>query len=113
MTAILVRFPDESVELDDVKKQRVLTTLEVIYEGGSLHSETADFPSRDIERLAVGVHGRNWHFFETYARTICIDIRSGRTIFRCAGVTSKVNNSTWWKRLLAALGIRKLRAIEI
>jgi hypothetical protein len=113
MTAILVRFPDESIKLDDVEEHRLLTTLEVIYEGGSLHGKTADFPTRDIERLAVGLHERNWHFFETYERTICVDIRNGRTIFRYAGITSKANNSTWWKRLPAALGIRKLRAIEI
>ena len=113
MTAILARFPDESVRLDDVEERKVLTTLEVIYEGGSLHSKTADFPTRDLERLAVGLHGRNWHFFETYKRTICVDIRSRRTIFRYAGITSKASNSTWWKRLLAALGIRKLRAIKI
>jgi hypothetical protein len=35
MTGILVRFSDESVKLDDVEERRVLTTLEVIYEGGS------------------------------------------------------------------------------
>ena len=113
MTAILVRFPDESIKLDDVEEHRVLTTLEVIYEGGSLHSKTADFPTRDIERLAVGLHRRNWHLFETYERTICVDIRSRRTIFQYAGITSRANNSTWRKRLLAALGIRKLRTIEI
>jgi hypothetical protein len=113
MTAILVRFPDESVKLDDVKERRVLTTLEVIYEGGSLHGKTADFPTRDLERLVAGVHGRNWHFFETYVRTICVDIRSRRTIFRYAGLTSKPNNSSWWKRLLAGLRVRKPIAIEI
>ena len=121
MTAILVRFPDESVKLDDVEKRRILTTLEVIYEGGSLHSKTADFPTRDIERLAVGLHERNWHFFETYERTICVDIHSRRTIFRHAGersfampsLTSKLNNGSWWKRLLAELRICKLKAIEI
>ena len=113
MTAIAVRFPDESVKLDDVEEGRVLTALEVMYEGGSLHGKTADFPSRDLERVVLHVHGRNRHFFETYERTICVDIRSGRTIFRHAGITSKANNSTWWKKLLAALGIRKLRAIEI
>ena len=113
MTAILVRFPDESIKLDDVEEHRVLTTLEVIYDGGSLDSKTADFPTRDLERLAVGLHRRNWHFFETYERTICVDIRSGRTIFRYAGITSKANSSTWWKRLLAGLGIRKFRTIEI
>ena len=121
MTAILAQFPDESIKLDDVEEHRVLTTLEVIYEGGSLHGKTADFPTRDLERFVVGVHRRNWHFFETYERTICVDIRSRRTIFRYAGersfampgLTSKLNNSSWWKRLLAALRIRKLRAIEI
>jgi hypothetical protein len=113
MTAILVRFPDESIKLDDVEEQRVLTTLEVIYEGGSLHSKTADFPTRDLERFVVGLHRRNWHFFETYERTICVDIHSRRTIFRYAGLTSKPNNSTGWKRLLAELHIRRLKAIRI
>jgi hypothetical protein len=121
MTAILARFPDESVKLDDVEEHRVLTTLEVIYEGGSLHGKTADFPTRDLERFVVGLHRRNWHFLETYERTICVDIRSRRTIFRYAGersfampgLTSKPNNSSWWERLLAESRIRKLRAIEI
>ena len=113
MTAILVRFPDESVKLDDVEERRILTTLEVIYEGGSLHGKTADFPTRDLDRLVAGVHRRTSHFFETYERTICVDIRSRRTIFRYAGRTSKRNNSSWWERLLAELRICKLKAIEI
>ena len=113
MTAILVRFPNESVKLDDVEEHRVLTTLEVIYEGGSLHGKTADFPTRDLERLVVGAHWRTSHFFETYKRTICVDIRSRRTIFRLAGRTSKRNNTSWWERLLAELRICKLKAIEI
>ena len=113
MTAILVRFPSESVKLDDVEEGRVLTALEVMYEGGSLHGKTADFPSRDLERLVVGVHRRTSPFFETYERTICVDIRSRRTIFRCAGRTAKRNNSSWWERLLAELHICKLKAIEI
>jgi hypothetical protein len=121
MTAILARFPDESVKLDDVEERKVLTTLEVIYEGGSLHGKTADFPTRDLERFVVGLHRRNWHFLETYERTICVDIRSRRTIFRYAGersfampgLTSKPNNSSWWERLLAESRIRKLRAVEI
>ena len=113
MTAILVRFPNESVKLDDGEEHRVLTTLEVIYEGGSLHGKTADFPTRDLECLVVGVHWRTSHFFETYKRTICVDIRSRRTIFCYAGRTSKRNNSSWWERLLAELRICKLKAIEI
>ena len=48
MTPILVRFPNQSVKPDDVEKQRVLTTLRVIYEGGSLHGKTADYPTRDL-----------------------------------------------------------------
>ena len=113
MTAILVRFPNESVKLDDVDEHTVLTTLEVIYEGGSLDGKTADFPSRDLERFVLGVHQRNSHFFETYQRTICVDIRSQRTIFRYAGRTAKRNNTSWWERLLAELRICKLKAIEI
>src|SRR5437868_10000769 len=102
LTAIAVRFPDEPVKLDNVEERRVLTTLGVIYEGGSLHGKTADFPTRDLERLVAGVHRRTSHFFETYERTICVDIRSQRTIFRCAGRTAKRNNSSWWESLLAA-----------
>ena len=112
MTAIAVRFPDDSVELDNVEERRILTVLEVIYEGGSLHGKTADFPSRDLERVVIGLHLRDWHLFETYKRTICVDIRSQRTIFRYAG-TFKPNNSGWWERLLAVLRIRKVKAIVI
>ena len=112
MTAIRVRIPDESVELDNVEEHRVLKALEVIYEGGCLHGKTADFPTRDLERVVVGLHLRNWHFFETYKRTICVDIRSQRTIFRCVG-TFKPNNSSWWERLLAVFRIRKVKAIAI
>ena len=113
MTAILVRFPNESVKPDDVEERRVLTALGVIYAGRPLHGKTADFPTRDLDRLVAGVHRRTSHFFETYERTICVDIRSRRTIFRCAGRTAKRNNSSWWERLLAELRICKLKAIEI
>ena len=112
MTAIAIRFPDESAELDHVEQRRVLTGLEVMYEGGPLNDKTDDFPNRDLERVVVGLHRRNWNFFETYKRTICLDIRSQRTIFRFAG-TFKPNNSSWWERLLAVLRIHKLKAIEI
>jgi hypothetical protein len=113
MTAILVRFPNESVKLDDVVEHRVLTALEVTYEGGSLHGKTADFPTRDLEWLVAGFHRGNWHFFETYKRTVCVDIRSRRTIFCYAGLASRSNNISWWKKLLAALRIHKLGCIEI
>jgi hypothetical protein len=112
MTAITVRIPDESVGLDNVGERRVLTTLKMIYEGGSLDGKTANFSTRDLSCVVVGLHRGNWHFFETYKRTICVDIRSQRTIFRCAG-TLKPNNSSWWERLLAVLRIRKVKAIVI
>jgi hypothetical protein len=113
MTAILAQLPDESVKLGEVEEGTVLTALKVMYEGGSLHGKTADFPTRDLDRLVAGVHRRTSHFFETYERTICVDIRSRRTIFRYAGRTAKRNNSSWWERLLAELRICKLKAIEI
>src|SRR4029450_2735534 len=113
MTAIAVRFPDESVKLDDVEERRVLTTLEVIYEGGSFHGKTADFPTRDLDRLVAGVHRRTSHFFETYERTISVDIRSPRKIFRSRVLTSYRHHRRWWERLLAELRICKLKAIEI
>jgi hypothetical protein len=108
LTAIAIQF-----KLDDVEEHRVLTTLEVVYEGGSLDGKTADFSTRDVSRFMVGVHRSNWHWFETYQRTICVDIRSRRVIFRHAGFTFERNNSSWWKRLLAVLRIRNLKAIEI
>ena len=64
MTAITDRLPDESVESDHVEKRRVLTGLEVMYEGGPVHGGTEDFPNRDSERVVVGLHLRNRHFFE-------------------------------------------------
>ena len=112
MTTIAARFPDESVEGDHVEERRVLTGLEVMYEGGPLHGKTEDFPNRDPERVVVGLHRRNRHFFQAYKRTICVDIRSHRTIFRYAG-TFKPNKSSWWKRLLTVLCLRKLKPIAI
>jgi hypothetical protein len=53
MTAILVRFPNESVKLDDVEEHTVLTALEVIYEGGSLDGKTADFCTRQKRTRAT------------------------------------------------------------
>ena len=44
MTAIAAWFPDESVELDNVEERRVLTALEVIYEGGSSPRQDRRFP---------------------------------------------------------------------
>jgi hypothetical protein len=107
MTAILVRFPDESVKLDDVEERSALTALEVIYEGGSLHGKTAVFPTRDLERVVVGLHLRNWIFS---LKRISARFAS---IFAAGALPSKTNNSSWWERLLAVLRIRKLKAIEI
>jgi hypothetical protein len=112
MKAIAARFTDKSVKLD-TEKRRVLTTLKMIYEGGSLDGKTANFSTRDLSCVVVGVHRGNWHFFETYNRTIWVNIRNRRTIFRCAGFTSKSNNNSRWTRLLAVLHIRKLRSITI
>jgi hypothetical protein len=112
MRAIAARFTDKSVKLD-TEKRRVLTTLKMIYEGGSLDGKTANLSTRDLSCVVVGLHRGNWHFFETYERTIWVNIRNRRTIFRCAGFTSKSNNSSRWKRLLAVLHIRKLRSITI
>ena len=113
MTAIAVQFQDESVELDNVEERGVLTALEVIYEGGCLHGKTADFSTRDVERVVVGLHLPNWHFFETYKRTICVDIRSQRTIFGYAGTFNLQQPAVWWKRLLTVLRIRKVKPIVI
>ena len=112
--AIAIRVTDEPVKLDDLEHPKVLKTLRVVYEGGSLDGKTANFPTRDVSRFVVGVHpGRNRHLFETYKRTISIEIGSRRTIFRCAGLTFQPSNSSRWKELLAALRIRKLKAIVI
>jgi hypothetical protein len=114
MMATTIRVIDKPFKLDDLEHRRVLKTLRVMYEGGSLDGKTANFHTRDVSRVVVGVHpGRNRHLFETYKRTISIDIRSRRTIFRCASLTVQPNDSTWWKERLALLRIRKLKAIVI
>lgn len=48
LTTIAARFTDESVKLDGAQERRVLTTLKMIYEGGSLDGKTANFPTRDL-----------------------------------------------------------------
>jgi hypothetical protein len=111
--AITARFTDKPVKLDDAEDPRVLTTLKMIYEGGSLDGKIADLPTRDLSSVVVGLHRGNWHFFETYKRTIHVNSRNRRTIFHYAGLFSKSNNTCWWKRLLAVLRIRKLKAIII
>jgi hypothetical protein len=113
LATIAARFTDKPVTIDNAEERKVLTTLKMIYEGGSLDGKTANFPTRDVSCVIAGRHRGNWHFFETYKRTIWINLRNGRTIFRCAGVTVKSNNSSWWKRLLAMVHIRKLKAIII
>jgi hypothetical protein len=112
MRAIAARFTDKSVKLD-TDKRRVLTTLKMIYEGGSLDGKTANLPTRDLSSVVVGVHRGNKHFFETYKRTIWVNVRNQRTIFRWAGLTVKSDNSSWLKRLLVVLHMRKLKAIVI
>src|SRR5215471_12415485 len=112
MRAIETRFTDKPVKLDDAKER---TGLKMIYEGGSLDGKTANFPTRDLSSVVVGLHRGNWHFFETYKRTIWVNVRNRRTIFRCTGGTVKSNDDSksWWKRLLTVLRIRKLKVIII
>src|SRR5215510_6842859 len=115
MKVIEARFTDKPVKLDDAKERRVLTALKMIYEGGSLDGKTANFPTRDLSSVVVGLHRGNWHSFETYKRTIWVNVRNRRTIFRCTGRTVKSNDDSksWWKRLFTVLRIRKLKIIEI
>ena len=113
MRAITARFPDKPVKLGDAEDPRVLTTLKMIYEGGSLYGKIADLPTRDLSAVVVGLHRGNWHFFETYKRTIHVNFRNRRTIFRYAGLFSKSSKTRWWKSLLAVLRIRALKAIII
>lgn len=74
LTAIAARFTAEPDNLDDTKQRSVLTTLRVIYEGGSLDGKIANFPTRNLSRVVVGLHRGNWHFFETYKRTIWVNV---------------------------------------
>ena len=113
LRTIAARITDRPVILTDAQKPRVLTTLKMIYEGGSLDGMASNFPTRDVSCVVAGLHRGNLHFFERYTRTIWVNIRNGRTIFRCAGITVRSNNSSWWKRLLAVLRIRKPKAIVI
>ena len=111
MRAIEARFTDKPFKLDDAKER---TALKMIYEGGSLDGKTANFPTRDLSSVVVGLHRGDWHFFETYKRTIWVNIRNRRTIFRYASLDVKSNhNSHWWNRLLVVLRIRKPKAIVI
>jgi hypothetical protein len=110
---IAVRFTDEPVKVDNSQGRTVLTRLKMIYEGGSVDGKTAIFPTRDVSSVVVGRHRGNWHFFETYKRTIWINVRNQRTIFRYAGVTAKSNSTNWWKRLLTVFRVRKPKAIVI
>jgi hypothetical protein len=113
LATILTRFTEGPVKFDGTQERSVLTKLKMVYEGGSLDGKAANFPTRDVSAVVAGVHCGNRHFFETYKRTIWINVRNGRTIFRCAGLTARSNNSSWWRTLLAVLRIRKLRSVVI
>ena len=54
LTTIAARFTDQPVKLDGAQDRRVLTTLKMIYEGGSLDGKTANFPTRDLSCVVVG-----------------------------------------------------------
>jgi len=114
LQTIAARVTDKPIkQLDGAQERTVLTTLKMIYEGGSLDGKTATFPKRDVSSVVVGRHQGNWHLFETYKRTIWINLCNRRTIFRCAGHTVISSKSSWWKELLAVLRMRKLKAIVI
>jgi hypothetical protein len=113
LRTIAARITDRPVILTDAQKPWMLTTLKMIYEGGSLDGMASNFPTRDVSCVVAGLHRGNLHFFETYKRTIWVNIRNRRTIFRCAGLTVNSNNISWWKSLLAMLHIRRLKAIVI
>ena len=113
LQTIAARFTEPPAKFGDAQEHKVLTALKMIYEGGSLDGKASNFPTRDIDCIVVGRHRGNWHSFETYDRTIWLNIRNRRTIFRCTGHTVKSNESNWWKRLLAVLHIRKPKAITI
>ena len=55
MRAIAARFTDKSVKLN-TEKRRVLTTLKMIYEGGSLDRKTANFSARDLSCVVADLH---------------------------------------------------------
>jgi hypothetical protein len=111
MRTIEARFGDKPVKLDNAKECKVLTGLKMVYEGGSLDGKTANLATRDVSSVVVGLHQGNRHFFETYKRTIWVNVRNRRTIFRWAGLTVKSDNSSWLKRLLVVLHMRKVKAI--
>ena len=56
LQTIAARFTDKPVKLDGAQERRVLTTLKMIYEGGSLDGKTANFPTRDLSCVVVGRH---------------------------------------------------------
>ena len=113
LMTIAARLTDEPFKLDDPDERRVLTELKMTYERGSADGKTANFPTRDLSCVVIGLHRGHWHSFETYKRTIWVNLRNRRTIFRWAGSTVKCNNSNWWSTLLANLHIRKLKTIVI
>jgi hypothetical protein len=113
LNTIPARLTEAPKKVDDALQPKILTTLKMVHEGGSLDGKAANFPTRDVSCVVAGSHHGNWHSFETYKRTIWVNISNKRTIFRCAGVTVRSNNSGWWKRLGTVLRLRKPDAIVI
>lgn len=66
LKTIAARFTDAPAKFGGGQERRVLTTLKMIYEGGSLDGKAVNFPTRDIACIVVGRHRGNWHSFETY-----------------------------------------------
>jgi hypothetical protein len=113
LMTIAARFTDQPMKFADAGQPKFLTTLKMTYEGGSADGKTENFPTRDLSCVTLGRHRGNCHFFETYKRTIWINLRNQRTIFRCVGHTVKSNHTSQWKSLLANLHIRKLKVIVV
>ena len=70
LTTIAARLTDAPVKLDGAQERRILRTLKMIYEGGSLDGKTANFPTRDLSCVVIGRHRGNWHFFDLQAHDL-------------------------------------------
>ena len=57
LTAITARLTGEPIKFGGGQGRRVLITLKMIYEGGSLDGKTTNFPTRDVSRVVVDRSG--------------------------------------------------------
>ena len=113
LTTIAARFTDEPSNSTMLEERRILTTLKMIYEGGSLTARPPISPpaTSPASWLAgTGVIGISLRL--TSARSGSI-FAMGEQSFAAPGSLLNHNNSSWWKRLLAVLCFRKPKAIVI